>query len=181
MTRLSLFLVSAILLAQSPTGIVKVSDARRLSAKKLRQRLEAIADRFEPHTFMGTNGHLMPYRLFRPRTVPALRTYPLVVFLHGSGGIGTDNNKQFTGGNLVGSRVWALDANQGRQAALLSSLNQIGDGLRGSMPKRAESSDGTPGIDLLFELLDSILPALPIDRRRIYLTGQSLGGYGTFA
>ncbi len=139
MKRLSLFLVSAILLAQSPAGIVKVSDARRLCAKKLRQRLEAIADRFEPHTFTGTNGHAMPYRLFRPRTVPAVRTYPLVVFLHGSGGIGTDNNKQFTGGNLVGSRCGPLMRINAGRRFFLSSLNQIRDGLRGSMPKRSGS------------------------------------------
>jgi hypothetical protein len=34
--------------------------------------------------------------------------------------------------------------------------------------------------DLLFELLDSVSPALAIDRGRIHLTGQSLGGYRIF-
>jgi predicted peptidase len=181
MRQLSFFLVSAILLAQSPTGRVKVADARRVSTKKLRQRLEAIADRFEAHTFTGRDGHAMPYRLFRPRTVAARRTYPLVVFLHGSGGVGTDNSKQFTGGNLVGSRVWALDANQGRQPVFVIVPQSDQGWVEGiNAQTKAEPSDGTPGANLLFELLDSILLTLPIDRGRIYLTGQSLGGYGTF-
>jgi poly(3-hydroxybutyrate) depolymerase len=42
------------------------------------------------------------------------------------------------------------------------------------------SQDGAPGANLLFQLLDSILPTLPIDPGRIYLTGQSQGGYGAF-
>jgi len=45
----------------------------------------------------------------------------------------------------------------------------------------AQPYDGiAPGAKLLFELLDSLLPTLSIDRKRIYVTGQSLGGYGSF-
>jgi predicted peptidase len=180
MRRLSFLLVSAILLAQSPTGTMKVAVARRLSAKTLQRSLDALADRFEAHTFTGGGGHVMPYRLFRPRTV-AGRTYPLVVFLHGSGGIGTDNNRQFTGGNLVGSRVWALDANQERQQVfVIAPQSDEGWAEVNDAETKAQPAEGTHGADLLFELLDSVLPTLPVDRGRIYLTGQSLGGFGTF-
>ena len=51
----------------------------------------------------------MPYRLFRPQASGAL---PLVMFLHGSGGSGTDNAKQMGLGNIFGTRVFALPANQ---------------------------------------------------------------------
>lgn len=45
----------------------------------------------------------------------------------------------------------------------------------------AVTSDGmAAGAGLLFELLDKVLATLPVDHRRIYVTGQSLGGYGTF-
>jgi predicted peptidase len=180
MSRLSFLLVSAILLAQSPTGTVKVAVARRISAKKLQRSLDALADRFEAHTFTGGDGHVMPYRLFRLRTI-AERTYPLVVFLHGSGGIGTDNNRQFTGGNLIGSRVWALDANQERQPVfVIAPQSDEGWVEVINAETKAQPAEGTHGADLLFELLDSVLPTLPVDRGRIYLTGQSLGGYGTF-
>ncbi len=177
-----LFLVSAILCAQSPTGTVDLSDARRAAAQTLRSQAEAITDRFEPHTFSGKDGHTMPYRLFRPRMLDAGRTYPLVVFLHGAGGSGTDNRKQFTGGNLAGSRVWALDANQARQPVfVISPQTDQGWGERLNPKSTAQSSGGiAPGAKLLFELLDSVLPKLPIDRKRIYVTGQSMGGYGSF-
>ena len=132
MRQFSLFLVSAILCAQSPTGTVELSDARRASAERLRQQGEAITDRFEALTFTGKDGRAMPYRLFRPGILDAGRTYPLVVFLHGSGGLGIDNRKQFTGGNLVGSRVWALDANQARQPVFVAlSENSTGTRISG--------------------------------------------------
>ena len=51
----------------------------------------------------------MPYRLFRPQ---ASGTFPLVVYLHGSGGLGDDNLKQMGLGNIFGTRVWALPENQ---------------------------------------------------------------------
>jgi predicted peptidase len=182
MRQFSFFLVSAILCAQSPTGTVELSDARRASAERLRQQGEAITDRFEAHTFTGKDGHAMPYRLFRPGKLDAGPTYPLVVFLHGSGGLGIDNRKQFTGGNLVGSRVWALDANQARQPVfVIAPQTDQGWGERLDPKATAQSSDGiAPGAELLFELLDSVLPTLPIDHKRIYVTGQSMGGYGTF-
>ena len=58
----------------------------------------------------------------RPR-----RSCPLVVYLHGSGGLGTDNEKQLGLGNIFGTRVWALPA----QSAALSLLRgRTADGPR---------------------------------------------------
>jgi predicted peptidase len=51
----------------------------------------------------------MPYRLFRPATTEKV---PLVLYLHGSGGLGDDNQKQMGLGNIFGTRVWALPENQ---------------------------------------------------------------------
>jgi hypothetical protein len=51
----------------------------------------------------------MPYRLFRPTASGKL---PLVLYLHGSGGLGDDNQKQLGLGNVFGTRVWLLPENQ---------------------------------------------------------------------
>ena len=53
----------------------------------------------------------MPYRLFRPRETGKA---PLILYLHGSGGLGDDNEKQLGLGNVFGTRVWALPENQKR-------------------------------------------------------------------
>src|SRR5512138_3146014 len=51
--------------------------------------------KFEARTHK--NGWVMPYRLFRPEASGKL---PLVVYLHGSGGLGDDNLKQLGLGNI---------------------------------------------------------------------------------
>jgi predicted peptidase len=56
-------------------------------------RLSQVA-RMQAHTLDET-----PYRLFVPVGYRADRTYPLVLFLHGGGGRGTDNVSQLGEGN----------------------------------------------------------------------------------
>ena len=41
--------------------------------------------------FADAHGNTMPYRLWVPPNYVATTMYPLVMYLHGSGGLGTDN------------------------------------------------------------------------------------------
>ncbi len=52
---------------------------------------------FEAKTFKSTGGEILPYRLFVPKSYSAKKNYPLVLWLHGGLGRGTDNLKQLTG------------------------------------------------------------------------------------
>ena len=66
----------------------------------------ALTGQFEAHTFRNDNEQVIPYRLFKPERDLA-KSYPLIIYLHGSAGRGTDNVKQISGGNIYGARVWA--------------------------------------------------------------------------
>jgi len=68
---------------------------------------DGIPQKFEARTHKSE--WTMPYRLFRPNVTGRL---PLVLYLHGSGGSGDDNQKQLGLGNIFGTRVWALPENQ---------------------------------------------------------------------
>ena len=48
----------------------------------------------------------MPYRLFLPTGYDAQKRYPLVVWLHGAGGMGRDNLRQISGDQIAGTRTW---------------------------------------------------------------------------
>jgi len=133
----------------------------------------------------------MPYRLFAPAHLEPGRAYPLVVFLHGAGGSGTDNTKQLEGGNVFGALAWTLPENQARHPAFVlapqSNWNwpcTIFDPK--NPPKTAADIKLCPpgalgiGARLAFEVIDSLLASLPIDRARLYLTGHSMGGAGTW-
>jgi hypothetical protein len=126
MRRLVLFavyLLAPSVAAGQPTyGILPLdpnSAERMASIEALRSKGPALAGAFKAHTGRGPKGEQMPYRLFTPSRLEAGRTYPLVVFLHGAGGSGTDNLRQLQGANVFGALVWTLPENQQRHPAFV--------------------------------------------------------------
>ena len=59
-------------------------------------------DAYEARTFSSSQGEL-PYRLLIPADYDPAKTYPLVLFLHGAGERGNDNQKQLV--HVVGTFV----------------------------------------------------------------------------
>jgi predicted peptidase len=132
-------------------------------------------DGFAARSFKGANGVTMLYRLFIPFE-PRKTALPLVVYLHGSGGIGDDNLKQISGGNATGTHVWTTPDAQRRHPTYV---------LAPQLPQGEQW--GAPGSDALSshaETLVQLIAALTrefvLDPDRVYLTGQSLGGGGTW-
>ena len=122
---------------------------RRERAEKLRPRLEELTGQFEARTSDPGDGEGTAYRLFKPQGREPDTKYPLVVYLHGSGGRGTDNLKQISGGNLFGSRVWALPENQAERPCYVLAP-QLLQGVSGRREmavqgeKAADAASGSP-------------------------------------
>src|SRR5580692_7164791 len=89
----------------------------RRRIEEFSQRAVRLESKFEAHSFRGRNGNMMPYRLFRPTNGSG--SLPLVLYLHGSGGLGDDNSRQISGGNVFGTHIWAFDENQSRFPAFV--------------------------------------------------------------
>lgn len=105
----------------------------------------------------------MDYLLYLPNdysTDPA-RKFPLVVFLHGAGERGSDVKKVAIHGppKLVAA---------GKQYEFILLSPQCPD-------------DRLWNIDHLEALLDDVLEKYNVDRSRVYLTGMSMGGAGTWS
>src|SRR5262245_16287706 len=62
-------------------------------------------NQFRPAVHKSQTG-VMPYRLFVPHAIAPGRTYPLIIWLHGAGGTGTDNLLQISGDQVAGTRRW---------------------------------------------------------------------------
>ena len=71
-------------------------------------------DGFEARTYK-----MMPYRLFVPTTYDKSRKYPLIVWLHGSGSVGSDNLKQISGASLRGTHTWTAAQAQAQHPAFV--------------------------------------------------------------
>lgn len=173
------------LLAQGDT-LVPLAPGAPTSPERLalidafKKASEGIDTRFEARTL--TRDREMPYRLFRPSGSGSL---PLVVFLHGSGGQGTDNLRQLGLGNIFGTRVWALPDNQKEFPCYVVAPQTDRGWVRYGPPAPGDSiARVVPGLGeggrLAFEVIDALVKEFPIDRRRIYVTGQSMGGAGAW-
>lgn len=156
------------------------SPQRRALIEELRRRSEGLEKAFEAR--IHKSDWEMPYRLFRPTAAGKL---PLVIYLHGSGGLGTDNEKQLGLGNIFGTRVWLLPENQRRFPCYVVAP-QTDRGWVRYAATPAEGGVAAPieglgdGARLALELVDRLRREFSIDDRRIYVTGQSMGGAGVW-
>ncbi len=122
------------------------------------------------------------YRLYVPANYDAARRYPLLVFLHGSGALGSDNRRQ------VGSELARLHARiqvVEPSFVLAPQCPEVDKWVTGarkaphlnySQKERPESD----GLKLVLSLLDDLERTYSIDPDRIYVTGHSSGGAGTW-
>jgi predicted peptidase len=145
-----------------------------------KQKAQGLDKRFEARTHKGD--WTMPYRLFRPEATGRL---PLVMFLHGSGGLGGDNEKQMGLGNIFGTRVWALPENQTRFPCYVVAPQTDRGWARYGPPDPGDSiARVVPGLGdgarLALEVIDELRREFTIDERRIYIMGQSMGGAGVW-
>jgi predicted peptidase len=124
----------------------------------------------------------IPYRLFVPAGYSEGRHYPLIVFLHGSGSNGTDNLRQLTPsvGALLGRAqtiepafVLVPQAPEGDKWVSRS----VGPPFRNYQQKDRPQS---PAAQLVLAGIDELQAKYTIDPDRIYLTGASAGGAGTW-
>lgn len=134
---------------------------------------------FEARTFKGSAGELN-YRLLKPKDYDANKKYPLVIFFHGAGERGSDNTKQLVHGmgNFASDEVRAkypafVVAPQCPEGKQWVSVPWSED--RHTMPKEPAAP-----MQLSLELLESLQKEFSIDSSRLYVTGLSMGGFGTW-
>jgi predicted peptidase len=134
-----------------------------------------VIDGYVARMFTGSGAIAMPYRLFTPANA-ASGPLPLIVYLHGGGGAGTDNLQQLSGGNTTGTRAFISPEWQGRQAAYVAAPQLPDPHFWYALESDALAPYGT----MVIELVESLLREHNIDADRVYLTGQSRGGRGTW-
>lgn len=135
------------------------------------------------------NGDTLLYRILFPKNYVKTRPYPVITFLHGSGERGNDNEAQLT----HGGKLFLNDTLRDEfQAIVIFPQCPKDSAWRYIKSQRDTTSPTGSRIDftmtanastptrLVKMLLDSLIKAKVADKKRMYLGGLSLGGFGTF-
>ena len=126
-------------------------------------------------------------RILTPVNYSPSKKYPLVVFLHGSGEKGNDNEKQLT----WGADIFLDSLNRSRYPAIIlfpqcpvneSWANTIRTEIKDSLGGFRLDTLARPKktTQLLLNFIDTLAASGGIDKNRIYIGGLSMGGFGTF-
>jgi len=131
---------------------------------------------YEKYVFEKHN-QTLPYRLLRPANVESGQKYPLVLFLHGAGERGEDNEAQLKHVKLLG-----LDNRYRTKYPCFVLAPQCPKGVFWTQHNRDGSLRSAPGapLQMVIDLLRKIMNTLPIDSSRIYITGVSMGAFATW-
>ncbi|MFZ0885577.1 MAG: alpha/beta hydrolase-fold protein [Candidatus Acidiferrales bacterium] len=132
---------------------------------------------FSSGSYRSSTGEPMQYRLFVPADYDPRQKYPIILWLHGAAGRGSDNVSQLAGGNFAGSHIWTTPGNQAKYHAFV--LAPQVDATKGWA--RPHTNTPPVSIRLALEILDTVAKRYNIDRAREYVVGQSMGGEGVWA
>ena len=130
----------------------------------------------------------LPYRILLPKYFRPNKSYPLIIFLHGSGERGNDNESQLS----HGADLFLRDSIREKYPAIIvfpqcsansywSNVNIVTDSTT-NKSSFTFTEDGKPTVamEMLLKLLNKLEDDFWLDKKRIYIGGLSMGGMGTF-
>jgi len=129
----------------------------------------------------------LPYRLLLPQNFEASKKYPLILFLHGAGERGRDNEAQL----MHGGNLFLSDSVRRNFPAIVVFPQCAANSYWSNVQRRTDSTgqtiftfqeDGAPTRDMAMveNLLEELQRQYKIKGDQIYVMGLSMGGMGTF-
>lgn len=171
---MNIFLLPAVLVLIATLGGCAARHEVVRAAAPLARDVVASVDpgMFGQGTFAASNGIVLPYRMLTPPGMAPGVRYPLVLQLHGSGGIGTDNLLQLD--RLA--KTWAMPEIRARYASyVLVPQFPVRSANYGPQSPDQHAQHSAALIAAL-ELVEKFSRENAVDRARIYALGFSMGG-----
>lgn len=147
---------------------------------------QVYGQKYEARTYPMADGHTLPYRVLLPENYQTNKRYPVILFLHGAGERGSDNEKQLT----HGSKIFLEDSFRKDYPAIVlfpqcpedsywASMNID----RGTYPIKTDfhyAKKPNWPLQAARDLVDTWIREGHGDADQIYIMGLSMGGMGTF-
>jgi predicted peptidase len=161
--------------------------------------LENIDSLLVRNTYKATNKLELPYRLFSP-SINQNKKIPLVIFLHGRGERGIENGERIyrNAGIIMNENSLLSPQSQANYPCYIlvpqysnKTENEEWAKWIGNSPKTPFKGLGKDGSYVMnpipsesseatLELIEKIISEKAIDTSRVYITGLSMGGFGTW-
>ena len=139
-----------------------------------------MSEQGEARIYQASDGHTLPYRLFRPANHDRNKRYPLVILFHGSGERGDDNVSQLLHG--VGQFV-SPEAQAKFPSFLIAPqcpAEQKWVDVAWDNEACAQPIQPSGPMTRALEILEAVKGEFRIEEVQIYVTGISMGGYATW-
>lgn len=148
---------------------------------------QADSSLYEKRIYIDANGDTLNYRILYPEKYNPKKKYALILFLHGAGERGYDNEAQL----MHGSKLFLDKKNRRKYPAIVvfPQCKPAPDYWAHMVLKRENNvnyrdfpvvEQPTPSMKRVMELLAKLQNEEAIDQHRMYLMGLSMGGMGTF-
>lgn len=123
---------------------------------------------FTVREFRASNGQTLRFSLFVPAKKQEAERLPLVLCLHGAGG------------NTAAANVLAASEMQQKHPCVVMAPACDGKATRWVKHEFRGGNDARAVMPELIEALDHVVAEQKVDPKRLYITGQSMGGMGTW-
>ncbi len=141
---------------------------------------------YQKGSYVNAEGSILPYRILFPEHYDQTRNYPLILFLHGSGERGNDNEKQLK----HGAGLFLKEENRKKfPCFVIFPQCPVEDSWHCMIPDRSKtpalfafdySASVKTSLASALEAVKKIMKEESVDPARVYITGLSMGGMGTF-
>jgi predicted peptidase len=134
----------------------------------------------KPYAYTNELGEVLTCQLRVPQYLEQGKKYPLILFLHGSGECGKDNERQTRVGLPALLRQLVL---QPEPVIVVAPQCQAGNWWVKKLAMQSDyraTKEAAPALELALELCNHLVKAKQADPNRLYITGLSLGGFGTW-
>ena len=135
---------------------------------------------FEVRIYKGSDGASLRYRLLRPESTAAGVKYPVVLFLHGAGERGEDNAAQLKHCVSIFTQPPVRAKYPCYVVVPQVPTGQLWADIDWTKTEAVMPADPTPSMRNTLEALAELEKEFPIDSERRYISGISMGGYGTW-
>jgi len=138
-----------------------------------------VFEAFEAKVFKSSHGTLN-YRMHIPEKMNANKKYPLVLLFHGAGERGDENRKQLSHG---AKDILAYTQTSGNPAIIVvpqCPKDKQWVNTPWGLPSHTMPEEPSVPMKQTMELLNKTISDMPVDKSRVYVTGLSMGGFGTW-